>query len=348
MENDSHVAEVALTELLDLGSEDFLVDRGDPPTLDLRGHSALLVASTGGHLSELYRLAAVMAPEDSSWVTFDTPQSRSVLRGERVTVVPYVGPRDLRGSLAAMTTLWRVLRLERPDVVVSTGAAVAISAFLAARLLGIPCVYVESLARMQGPSLTGRIVAALRLGRLYTQHASWATGVWQPYRNVLADFLALPLEAGRRTETRPRLFVTLGTIRPYRFDALVDAVLASGLADERTVWQLGSTTRDDLPGRTFASMDAAEFAACLREADVVVAHAGVGTALAALENGVYPVLVPRRATRGEHVDDHQAEIAGLLAANGLASVLEVERLDAPALRRAAGRRVIPSPWGQVA
>ena len=50
----------------------------------------------------------------------------------------------------------------------------------------------------------------------------------------------------------------------------------------------------------------------MREADVVVAHAGVGTALAALEVGKCPVLVPRRLAHGEHVDDHQVQIASEL------------------------------------
>jgi UDP-N-acetylglucosamine transferase subunit ALG13 len=194
-------------------------------------------------------------------------------------------------------------------------------------------------ARLDGPSLTGRLVAGLRLGSTYTQHRSWAGGRWQPHPSVLSGFEAVASVGGESAGRRPRLFVTLGTIRPYRFDALVDAVLASGLANEETVWQLGATVRDDLPGRVVAGMSAEEFRSCSLDADVVVTHAGVGTAITLLEAGVYPVVVPRRAVRHEHVDDHQLQIADLLAERGLAAVHEVEALTRLSLMRAAGRRI---------
>jgi UDP-N-acetylglucosamine:LPS N-acetylglucosamine transferase len=52
---------------------------------------------------------------------------------------------------------WRCLRSERPDVLVSCGAGVALPFFLIARLLDIPTVYVEVYDRIETPSLTGRL-----------------------------------------------------------------------------------------------------------------------------------------------------------------------------------------------
>ena len=64
-----------------------------------------------------------------------------------------------------------------------------------------------------------------------------------------------------------------------------------------------------------------------READVVVAHAGVGTALAALRGRqAARVLVPRRLAHGEHVDDHQTQIAGELGRRGLALSVDADAL----------------------
>ena len=315
--------------------------RAAPPrVVDLSGRRAMLVASTGGHLTELCGLAPVNGAVDRVWVTADSEHSRTVLRGEDVSPVPYVGPRDLLGTLRTLGHLWRALRRHRPDVVVSTGAAVAVSAFLVARLLRVPCVYIESIARLEGPSVTGRIIAALRLADLYTQHPEWASRRWKAHPSVLSTFRVLGRPGGRPELPRPRLFVTLGTIRPYRFDALVDGVLASGLADEHTVWQLGSTTRSDLPGRSVVTMSAEDLVACLHEADVVITHAGVGTVLTALEAGVLPVVVPRSGARGEHVDDHQAQIAGLLRQRGLALVLDAEDVATADLRSVIGCRVV--------
>jgi UDP-N-acetylglucosamine transferase subunit ALG13 len=71
----------------------------------------------------------------------------------------------------------------------------------------------------------------------------------------------------------------------------------------------------------------------------VVAHAGTGIALMALENGKLPVLVPRRSMHGEHVDDHQLTIALELALRDLAVSRDADSLKARDLEHAAGHRV---------
>jgi UDP-N-acetylglucosamine transferase subunit ALG13 len=312
----------------------------EPAPFDFAGGRVLFVASTGGHLTELHRLASAMnAAEDSTWVTFDTEQSRSLLHGTATAFVPYIGPRGYRETARAIGRIYDVIKRERPVAVVSTGAGVALSAFIAARLRRIPCFYVESVSRIQGPSLTGRLVAALRLADLRTQHAGWASTRWKPYPSVLSEYEAVATVTAQAAHRRPQLFVTLGTIRPYRFDALIDAVLATGMANEGTVWQLGATTREDLPGRVVSTLSSQEFQSLCLEADVVITHAGVGTAITLLDAGIYPIVVPRRAPRHEHVDDHQLEIAELLADKGLADVHEADALDAMTVVRAASRRI---------
>src|SRR5579875_3682455 len=73
-----------------------------PPPVERLSGRILYVASTGGHLAELNRLAARFdARPDSVWVTADSQQSRSVLAGRNVHHVPYVASRDLLGTLRA-------------------------------------------------------------------------------------------------------------------------------------------------------------------------------------------------------------------------------------------------------
>src|SRR4051812_32040219 len=86
----------------------------------------LLVASTGGHLWQLSRLAPRLgASTESLWMTFDSPQSRSLLEGRRTAYLPYVAPRDWRGTLRAWHRIRAVVVAEHFDAVVSTGAAIA-------------------------------------------------------------------------------------------------------------------------------------------------------------------------------------------------------------------------------
>jgi UDP-N-acetylglucosamine transferase subunit ALG13 len=307
----------------------------------------LLAASTGGHIAQLVRLAPGLgATDDSLWVSFDSPQTRSLLRDKRTLLVPYIKPRDWRGTLKAVGQIDKALAVEHFDAAVSTGAALATAALPAARRRGIPALYIESVSRVLGPSLTGRMLYHSRLAEMRTQHRSWAGGRWGLHPSVLETF---SIEDRVAPEGRPlKIFVTLGTIQGYRFDTLVDALLATGLMGEDTTWQLGYTTRDDLPGRVVQDMDAASFDRALHEADVVVTHAGVGTILGLLEAGVYPVAVVRRASRNEHVDDHQAQIAGLMNDTRIGTAVEIEDMTAEVLLEAAARRIattdgLPAP-----
>lgn len=301
---------------------------------------ALLVASTGGHLTQLSRMAKSWdLASDSLWVTFETHQSRSMLQGQRVLYVPYIAPRDFRGVLTARTTIDRFLQDEKFDHVVSTGAGVALAAFTSLRLRKIPKTYIESVSRTVGPSLTGRIISALGVAELYTQHATWANRKWSHTPGVLDEFRTIT--KGLRN-LKPKLFVTLGTIKPYRFDAMIDAVLDSGLADENTVWQVGETSRDDLPGKVVSQMTAAEFQACVKDADATITHAGVGTILQLLESGVCPVVLPRDPSRNEHVDGHQRLICDLLNSKGLGVVRETTSLRRDDILLASGAITVPA------
>ena len=303
---------------------------------------ALLAASTGGHLAQLVRFERTWnTAKDTLWVTFDTPQSRSLLEGRRVVFVPYIKPRDAFGVVHVARGTARLLRRERFDIAVSTGAAIAMGVLPVAAAHGIPASYLESVSRVHGPSLTGRLLSASHLAEMNAQHSGYAGGRWIDHPSVLSQFAQA---ARNRKPADPlKIFVTLGTIKPYRFDSLVDAVLRTGLTGPTTVWQLGETSRTDLPGRAVAEISASEFRSLSTSADVVVTHAGVGTILNLLEWGVHPVVVPRRKTRGEHVDDHQMQIAGLVDELGVAVVAETPDLGAEQLRTAAGLMNVERP-----
>lgn len=298
----------------------------------------LLVASSGGHIAQLVRLAPGLgASDDSVWVSFDTPQVRSLMAGRRVVYVPYVRPRDLRGVVKAARIIRGLLKNESFDLVVSTGAAVAIAALPLAKAAGIPRLYIETVSRVNAPSMTGRIVERFRLAETRTQHPHWAGGRWTEHPSVFTTFERYEKPGVTDTpEGAGTLFVTLGTIEGYRFDAIIDAVLATGLANENTVWQTGFTTgRTDLPGRAYAETSAAEFERFATSADVVISHSGVGSILGFLELGIYPLIVPRRLARKEHVDDHQTQIAAHVAKLGISEVVEAPDLTAESIRNAA-------------
>lgn len=320
--------------------------RAPPTDLDLAGARCLLVASTGGHLAQLSRLANRWAVADHSlWVTFDTAQSQALLDGKHTLLVPYVRPRDWRGILTARRLVANNVTLRDFDCVVSTGAGLALAVLPRAALSGIPTYYVESVSRLNGPSLTGRLLAGVPRVHTRTQHAGWASKRWPVIESVMSTYEPLVVRA---EVDRPRLFVTLGTIEKYRFDQLIDAVLASGLADESTVWQLGCSSRADLPGKVLEQVPSAEFDALARDADVVISHAGVGCIMRMFELGIFPIVAPRRRERSEHVDNHQLEIAGHVRRNGVGTVVDDPAQITAALIRAASKVAIRKAEAQAA
>jgi oligosaccharide biosynthesis protein Alg14 len=120
--------------------------------------SALLVCSPGGHLLQMMRLEGAWTDFERTWVTLAAPDSDYLLRDERRVLARGPTNRSVRALLANAALAWRTVRRERPDVILSTGAALAFPFFLVGKLFGARLVYVESLTRTDRLSLTGRLV----------------------------------------------------------------------------------------------------------------------------------------------------------------------------------------------
>jgi UDP-N-acetylglucosamine--N-acetylmuramyl-(pentapeptide) pyrophosphoryl-undecaprenol N-acetylglucosamine transferase len=302
--------------------------------------TALLVASTGGHLAELYDLVPRLGVPDRRWVTFDSPQSRSLLEGEDVLHVPPAGTRDFRGAMRNMLLARAMLRDHRYERVISTGASVAMSFFVPATAAGVECTYIESATRTDGPSLTGRLAARLPRIRLFTQHPSWASGPWRYGGSIFDAFHPMP-----EPEPRPvrKVVVTLGTHGGYTFPRLLNRLVDILPPELDVLWQIGATRIDRMPPGARCEVPIAEMRAAMREADVVISHGGVGSALAAMQTGHRALYVPRRHAHGEHVDDHQVELARELERRELVVAREADELTFADLETAAGWSVRTGP-----
>lgn len=288
--------------------------------------TTLLVASTGGHLAELYDLAPRMGiGTDARWVTFDSPQSRSLLAGREVEFVPPATSRDAVGTLRDYIAARRILRGGRFTRVISTGASVAAAFFLPAGRAGIACHYVESATRTEGPSLTGRLVARLPRTHLYTQYAGWADARWQHEGSVFDAYSVRRSGAPRPVR---KVVVALGTHPRYGFGRLIERLQRVLPPSAEVLWQVGATDLPGIPAGARGQVPYAELQQAMREADVVICHAGVGSALAALQAGHRPIFVPRRRAFGEHVDDHQLQIARHLAQQNLVLAREADTVTA--------------------
>ena len=117
-----------------------------------------LVGSSGGHLTHLYMLKPFWQDKERFWVTFDKADAQSILQDERMIPCYYPTNRNLKNLIKNTILAWKVLRKEKPDVIISSGAAVAVPFFYLGKLFGAKTVYIEVFDRIDGPTLTGKLV----------------------------------------------------------------------------------------------------------------------------------------------------------------------------------------------
>lgn len=121
-------------------------------------YKILFVCSSGGHLAQLLALEPWWIDHDRTWVTFDTADSLSSLRDERLVVGHYPTTRNIPNLLRNAVLAIGVLRSERPDVIVSNGAGIAVPYYWLSRLFGIPTAYIEVYDRLDSATMTARLV----------------------------------------------------------------------------------------------------------------------------------------------------------------------------------------------
>jgi len=121
------------------------------------GLRILFTCSSGGHLLQLHQLEPWWSKHDRLWVTFEKPDSVSLLRGEPIVWAYHPTTRNIRNLVRNLGLAWKTLRSYRPHVVVSNGAGVAFPFFLLAKLLRIKTVYIEVYDRIDLRTLTGRL-----------------------------------------------------------------------------------------------------------------------------------------------------------------------------------------------
>jgi UDP-N-acetylglucosamine--N-acetylmuramyl-(pentapeptide) pyrophosphoryl-undecaprenol N-acetylglucosamine transferase len=297
--------------------------------------TALFVATTGGHLAQLFELSGRMKRlgPHRLWVTFDSEQGRTLLAGEDRVFIPYIAERDVVGVCRAWACARRLMADMSIEAVVSTGSAIALSFLPHAVLKGAAAHYIESAARVDRPSLTGRLLQRVPGVRIYRQYQHVATGRWR-YGGSVFDGYGSESIAPRAIT---KVVVTVGMERSFRrLIERVSAILPAGI---EVLWQTGPTPVDDLAIDATPFVPAAALARAMAEADVVISHAGCGSALMALGSGRFPVLVARDPGLGEVVDRHQMQIADWLRSQQLALQRSIETLTFADLETAAARVV---------
>ncbi len=117
----------------------------------------LAIASGGGHWVQLLRVAPAFEGCDTCFVTVRRSYREDIPFGRFRTIVDATRWNKIKLARMALKIALIVL-LERPDVVISTGAAPGYFAFRVARLLGARTIWLDSIANAEVLSMTGKMV----------------------------------------------------------------------------------------------------------------------------------------------------------------------------------------------
>lgn len=114
------------------------------------------------------------------------------------------------------------------------------------------------------------------------------------------------------------IFVCTGT-QVYQFDRLlkkIDELVKNKVINEDIFAQIGSSKYKPkyFAYKRFLSSD--EFDKWQNRADLIISHAGTGALIGASKKGKNIIAVPRLSKYGEHIDDHQLQIASILEQEG--------------------------------
>ena len=103
-------------------------------------------------------LKPIWEKQERFWVTFDKIDANSILKDENVYHCYFPTNRNIfnliRNTFLAIKVLWK----EKPDLIISSGAAVAVPFFYLGKLRSAKTIYIEVFDRIDKPTLTGKLV----------------------------------------------------------------------------------------------------------------------------------------------------------------------------------------------
>ena len=117
-----------------------------------------LICSHGGHLTEILCLLESFKDHETFFITYDNFRTRDLNYNKYL--LENIGTNPLK-MFKAFLQIFKILIMEKPDIVISTGSEIAIPAFIISKFLRIKTIFIESWCRVKTKSGTGKIVYPL-------------------------------------------------------------------------------------------------------------------------------------------------------------------------------------------
>jgi len=128
----------------------------------------LLVCTQGGHFATMMGLKKFWSEHEREWVTHRSADTDMIAKQEKIHFVPRQTSRSIFMTCVNFFLAFPILFRMKPDLIISTGAAVAVPFIYAGRILGIKTIFIDSISRVENLSLTGKLIHPV-VSEIYVQ-----------------------------------------------------------------------------------------------------------------------------------------------------------------------------------
>ena len=132
------------------------------------------VASIGGHWVQLLRIARPMENDYEVIYLCTHPKCATMVEGQKFYLMEDYSRWDAWKMIPSFFRLLSIVIKERPEAILTTGAAPGLMCLMAGKVMGKKTIWVDSIANVQHLSASGRIASKFS-SRVYTQWKDLAT-----------------------------------------------------------------------------------------------------------------------------------------------------------------------------
>lgn len=121
-------------------------------------------SSSGGHFNQMYKIALEYDNYETIFITEKTNFSSKVLKNERVFFFKVINRKErmfLMNFLKNILNIFKILKIEKPDLIISTGALITVPVCYLGKLLGSKVIFIESFAKVNTPTLSGKLTSKI-------------------------------------------------------------------------------------------------------------------------------------------------------------------------------------------
>ena len=146
----------------------------------------MAVASIGGHWIQLLRIARPMEEHYEMIYVSTHPKCATMVEGQKFCLTGDFSRSNAWKLIPEFFNAIKTIRQEKPDAIITTGAAPGLVYLLAGKLLGRKTIWIDSIANAEHLSASGRMASKFA-SRIYTQWKDLAVGKIQYAGNVFGN-----------------------------------------------------------------------------------------------------------------------------------------------------------------